>query len=284
MNLCTYTTHYKHEQRKHTGKTEGNLKFVIYSELWEKLRPGMEVFWTARATASASTEEKRKGIHLQSNIHEGIVQQFKKLKMFKKFFNSFDLILLKVIQLSSIQLWSQVAPTTVQPQCASQVPFPVVWVERSLVTLSSPLLIWLRTPEESSLWIVLPSWTRRRDRASLGNTRILWPFSEWVRWALGMEMLGRCQMNTMLVFPLSFFHRFVGGVDLLRRICRVFKATCPRCTNIPVLSDITFLQVFNVVLPFYAMPPAAVEQFNCIIWPHAFYINQISANEVASPI
>lgn len=49
----------------------------------------MEVFWTAGVTASASTEVKSKGIHLQSNIYEGIVQQFKKLKMFKKFFKFF---------------------------------------------------------------------------------------------------------------------------------------------------------------------------------------------------
>lgn len=48
---------------------------------------------------------KKKEIYLQSNTHEGIVKQFKKLKMFKKFFFIFfDLILLKVIQLSSVQL------------------------------------------------------------------------------------------------------------------------------------------------------------------------------------
>lgn len=28
-----------------------------------------------------------------------------------------------------------------------------------------------------------------------------------------------------------------------------------------LLSDMTFLQVFNVVLPFYAVPPAAVEHW-----------------------
>lgn len=74
-----------------------------------------------------------------------------------------------------------------------------------------------------------------------------------------MKILGRCHMMTMSVLPRSFVHGFVSGVDLFRKICRVFKATRPRWTNILVLSDTTFLQIFNVVLPFYAMPPAPVE-------------------------
>lgn len=160
-------------------------------------------------------------------------------------FNSFDLILLKFIQLSSVQLWSQMAPVTA-PRWASLSPSPVSWGKRSLVTTRSPLLIlgcltaiWLQVPEESSLRIVLSSWTRRRDEASL----VLWKFSERLLCilGLGMKMPIRWWTASRLVVPRSLAHRLVGAVNLVHKMCWVFKITWPRCTNIPVLSDMTIL-------------------------------------------